>query len=82
MNVKLVESLAEVILSLSTEERDLLNQKLGESIQPTQLNTKDLQDEPFVGMWRDREEMADSTKWVRSIRQQHWMSNHAATSND
>ena len=27
-----------------------------------------LKDEPFFGMWKDREEMADSTSWVRNIR--------------
>lgn len=26
----------------------------------------------FVGMWRDREDMVDSSKWVRRIRQQEW----------
>ncbi len=31
-----------------------------------------LADEPFVGMWRDREEMQDSTTWVRGLRQQEW----------
>lgn len=25
-------------------------------------------DSPFRGMWKDREDMKDSTKWVRSIR--------------
>jgi hypothetical protein len=28
-----------------------------------------LTDEPFIGMWRDREEMRDSTAWVRNQRQ-------------
>ncbi len=28
----------------------------------------DLKDEPFVGMWRDREEMQDSSAWVRAQR--------------
>ncbi|NJM00306.1 MAG: hypothetical protein HC924_16605 [Synechococcaceae cyanobacterium SM2_3_2] len=30
------------------------------------------EDQPFVGMWADREDMANSTQWVRSIRQQQW----------
>jgi len=29
-------------------------------------------DEPFVGMWRDRDDMADSTAWVRSVREREW----------
>ena len=28
-----------------------------------------LTDEPFIGMWRDREDMRDSTAWVRKQRQ-------------
>jgi hypothetical protein len=31
-----------------------------------------LQDENFIGMWRDRVEMADSTTWVRGIRESEW----------
>jgi hypothetical protein len=28
----------------------------------------ELADEPFIGMWRDREEMKDSSAWVRRLR--------------
>lgn len=31
-----------------------------------------LREEPFVGMWRDREDMADSNEWVRETRQREW----------
>ena len=31
-----------------------------------------LADEPFIGMWRDRGDMQDSTEWVRSLRQREW----------
>lgn len=34
--------------------------------------TSDLETEPFVGMWRDREDMRDSSAWVRHIRETHW----------
>jgi hypothetical protein len=27
-----------------------------------------LADEPFIGIWRDREEMKDSSAWVRRLR--------------
>jgi len=36
-----------------------------------------LAEEPFIGMWRDREDMQDSSAWVRRIRQSEWMSRHA-----
>ncbi len=31
-----------------------------------------IRDEPFVGMWKDREDMRDSTVWVRELRRQQW----------
>ena len=31
-----------------------------------------LSDEPFIGMWQGREEMQDSTAWVRSLRHREW----------
>ena len=31
-----------------------------------------LEDEPFIGMWRDRQDMADSTAWVRQVRTEQW----------
>ncbi len=38
----------------------------------------DLQDEPFIGLWRDRADMTDSGAWVRATRTREWCSrNHA-----
>ncbi len=34
--------------------------------------TSDLEAEAFVGMWRDREDMSDSSAWVRNVREKHW----------
>ena len=31
-----------------------------------------LREEPFVGIWRDNEAMADSSAWVRETRQREW----------
>jgi mRNA-degrading endonuclease RelE of RelBE toxin-antitoxin system len=31
-----------------------------------------LEDEPFIGMWKDREDMRDSVKWVREVREREW----------
>ncbi len=31
-----------------------------------------LEEEPFFGMWADREDMADAVEWVRKIRREHW----------
>jgi AbrB family looped-hinge helix DNA binding protein len=34
--------------------------------------SRSLSEEPFVGMWRDREDMANSTEWVRQAREREW----------
>ncbi len=41
------------------------------SLTPRPKRTK-LRDEPFISMWRDREDMRDSTAWVRNLRQREW----------
>jgi hypothetical protein len=38
------------------------------SSEPKTVPTSDLESEAFVGMWRDREDMRDSSGWVRNIR--------------
>lgn len=35
-----------------------------------------LREEPFVGMWADREDMADAVEWVRNIRRTQWDRSH------
>ena len=40
--------------------------------QPKSAPASDLESEAFVGMWRDREDMRDSSAWVRNVRQSHW----------
>lgn len=32
----------------------------------------DLSTESFIGLWRDREEMQDSSAWVRNVRETEW----------
>ncbi len=32
----------------------------------------DISKEKFVGMWKDRSELTDSSTWVRSMRQHEW----------
>jgi hypothetical protein len=34
---------------------------------------RDLKDLGFVGMWRDRDDMRDSTAWVRTLREREWV---------
>jgi hypothetical protein len=32
----------------------------------------DLQEQTFIGMWRDRPDMQDTRKWIRETRQGEW----------
>lgn len=40
--------------------------------EPKEQAQRSLREEPFVGMWRDREDMGDSTGWVRQAREREW----------
>ncbi len=42
------------------------------AVAPAAPHAEDLQDEPFIGMWRDRAEVSDSTAWVREARRSEW----------
>jgi hypothetical protein len=44
------------------------------SVKQTNLKSKriSLKDEPFIGMWRDRKDMSDSSAWVRKLRKSEW----------
>jgi hypothetical protein len=34
--------------------------------------TTDIRSEPFIGLWHDREDMKNSSEWVRTLRVQEW----------
>jgi hypothetical protein len=77
MNTKLIDSLAQIIAALSDDERQLLQRKI-DSLETSPLTPYgSLREEPFIGMWQDREDLADSSAWVRTVRQQHWTGRHA-----
>jgi hypothetical protein len=72
MNTKLIDSLVQIINSLTPEERTNLEKKLQVQTSSTEIDQSNFRDEPFVGMWKDREDMEDSSQWVRQLRQQEW----------
>lgn len=37
-----------------------------------QARTADLETEPFIGMWRNRQDLEDSITWVRNTRKAEW----------
>lgn len=38
----------------------------------TQSHSRDLENEPFLGMWRNRRDFEDSSAWVRNNRKAEW----------
>lgn len=75
MNTKLLDSLVQIIHSLTENEQKTLLEKLLNPVsngQEERLELTALENEPFVGMWQDREDLEDSSQWVRQLRQQEW----------
>lgn len=80
MNTKLIDSLVEIINSLTEEERKILEElKLNPTILPAETTLSNLKDEPFVGMWKDRQDMKDSSQWAHQLRQKEWESADEST---
>ena len=44
----------------------------GSELQPEKPKRRPLTEEPFVGMWRSRKDMRDSSDWVRKARKREW----------
>jgi len=40
--------------------------------EPEKSDKKSIIENSFFGMWKDREDMQDSTAWVRKIRKSQW----------
>ena len=36
-----------------------------------------LEDEAFIGMWQDRQDLEDSSAWVRKVREDEWVKSRA-----
>lgn len=46
------------------------------SAKPQTKATPKLSDEAFIGMWKDRKDMQDSSQWVRTLRSAEWGQNN------
>ncbi len=49
----------------------LYEQYVKSTARPTSI--KPISESPFVGMWADREDMTDSTEWVKKQRKELWV---------
>ena len=57
--------------TLSNDELETLIDR-AEEILRERLAKVPLREDPAIGMWEDREDMQDSTAWVRQLRQREW----------
>ena len=71
MNLKLVDSLAQIINNLTPEEKQILGVKI-DLISPDKTVLTPLKEEPFIGMWSDRQDLEDSSQWVKNLREREW----------
>ncbi|HEX6292116.1 MAG TPA: DUF2281 domain-containing protein [Herpetosiphonaceae bacterium] len=49
-----------------------LHSRTSQATPATPSASSDFANEPFVGMWQDREDMSDSNIWVRQVRTREW----------
>jgi Protein of unknown function (DUF2281). len=49
-----------------------LYERYQRSSEMQQIQGKKLRQEEFIGIWKDRTDMEDSTLWVRDIRKKEW----------
>jgi Protein of unknown function (DUF2281) len=72
----LEQAILEKVRSLPIEkQQEILNfaDSLTQKSQAAVADPKtDWQNSPSIGMWKDREDMQDSTDWVRQTRKQEW----------
>ena len=45
-----------------------------------QIQRISLREDPFVGLWKERSDLQDSTNWIRTLRKKDWETNELTTS--
>ncbi|MBX3287772.1 MAG: hypothetical protein KF855_00380 [Acidobacteria bacterium] len=70
------EELLKEIVSLPDNDKNRLERFIvflkGKHSAANPVQKRSFREEKAFGMWKDREEMEDSIKWVRDIRKKHW----------
>ena len=80
MDKTLMQELASLPPELQQQVLDFiafLRTREADTRAPKKARPVSLEDELFVGMWRDRKDLEDSTNWVRNVREQEWVSTRA-----
>ncbi len=52
-----------------------LRQKYPPTVSESLTESQDLASEPFIGMWRENQDLENSTDWVRHARRGEWGEN-------
>ncbi len=55
------------IIILTTEDQEIISSDNSDHI-----ILENIENDPFVGMWQDREDLKDSGQWVRQVRREEW----------
>lgn len=73
------KELIKQIRNLPTEARqeasdfvEFLSKKYLQESEKTKSKTNSILENSFRGIWKDREDLEDSTKWVRELRKSRW----------
>lgn len=72
MNHKLIDSLVQIISSLTLEERQTLEEKLASQKPSIQKSFISIKHDPCVGMWKDREDLQNDSEpnapeWLHAV---------------
>jgi hypothetical protein len=71
--IKRIKKLPSEAQQEAAEFVDYLSQKyIQQPIDSSSSKKKSILESSFRGMWKGREEMQDSTKWVRELRKSRW----------
>lgn len=54
----------------------LLRSQTDQTAEAPQYPAIELAEEPFIGLWQDRDDMQDSSDWVRQLRTSEWTRPH------
>lgn len=53
-----------------------LRARTSHSAKQDSLQSLDFVNDPFIGMWQDHDDLADSSAWVRQLREREWSRTH------
>lgn len=71
--IKQIKKLPSEAQQEAAEFVDFLSKKyIQQPVESSSSQKKSILESSFRGIWKDREDMQDSTKWVRELRKSRW----------